>query len=326
MEAKESPHPIQRGPGAAWLPWAFLGPAAVIIFVFRILPIAAAFFFSFFDAKFGKVRGFVGLDHYAAMFSDPLFWRTAGNTVWFVIGTVPPSVLLALAFSLLLKKGVRGLGIYRTTYFLPVVTSLVAVSMVWKLIFHSRNGLANALIGLFGGTPLTWLEEPTGVLQLAVAPLGMSLPGWASGPSLALVCVIIVSIWRGIGYNVVIFLAGLQNIPEQYYEAAKIDGAGRWDTFRHVTWPLLSPTTFYVLVMTSILAFQVFAPIYLMTGPPIGSPLGTTNVIVYYLFEKGFDAGGNMGYASAVALVLFLVILGMTLLQRKYVESKVHYA
>jgi multiple sugar transport system permease protein len=118
----------------------------------------------------------------------------------------------------------------------------------------------------------------------------------------------------------------LQNIPEHYYEAARIDGAGRRAAFRHVTWPLLTPTTFYVLVMTSILSFQVFAPIYLMTGPPVGGPLGTTNVIVNYLFEKGFDAGGNMGYASAVALVLFVVILALTLFQRKVVERKVHYA
>jgi len=154
----------------------------------------------------------------------------------------------------------------------------------------------------------------------------VDLPGWAEGPSLALVCVILVSVWRGIGYNVVIFLAGLQNIPEHYYEAARIDGAGRVGIFRHVTWPLLTPTTFYVLVMTTILSFQVFAPIYLMTGPPIGGPLGTTNVIVYYLFEKGFDAGGNMGYASAVALVLFAVILALTLFQRRVVEKRVHYA
>ena len=139
-------------------------------------------------------------------------------------------------------------------------------------------------------------------------------------------CVIIVSAWRGIGYNVVLFLAGLQNIPGHYYEAARIDGAGRWGIFRNVTWPLLTPTTFYVVVMTTILSFQVFAPIYLMTGPPAGGPLGTTNVIVNYLFEKGFDAGGNMGYASAVALILFAIILGLTLFQRKVVEKRVHYA
>lgn len=325
--AKTSPDsPLQRGRFGALLPWAFLLPAAILIFVFRMAPIAASLALSFYDASFGKIRAFVGLEQYRRLLTDPDFWQSVANTLWFVIGAVPLSVLTSLAFALLLRKGVRALGLYRTIYFLPVVTSFVAVSMVWKLIFHTRFGPLNALIEAAGGTALRWLEEPAGIFQLAVAPLGLDLPGWAEGPSLALVCVTFVSAWRGIGYNVVIFLAGLQNIPETQYEAARIDGAGRWGIFRNVTWPLLSPTTFYVSVMTTILSFQVFAPIYLMTGPPVGGPLGTTNVIVYYLFEKGFDAGGNMGYASAVALVLFAAILALTLFQRKVVESKVHYA
>ncbi len=308
------------------MPYLFLLPAAIIILTFRLLPIISALAVSFFDASFGRIRAFVGLAQYAKLFSDPTFWTSAANTVWFVIGAVPLSVGISLLFALLLRKGVAALGLYRTLYFLPVVTSFVAVSMVWKLIFHTRFGLANSLLGKIGIDPLLWLEEPTGVFQLMVRPLGLDLPTFLEGPSLALVCVIIVSVWRGIGYNVVIFLAGLQNIPEHYYEAARIDGAGRFGIFRNVTWPLLTPTTFYVVVMTTILSFQVFAPIYLMTGPPVGGPLGTTNVIVYYLFEQGFDAGGNMGYASAVALVLFAVILALTLFQRKVVEKRVHYA
>jgi multiple sugar transport system permease protein len=308
------------------MPWLFLAPAAVIIFTFRLLPIASALAVSFFDASFGSIRAFVGLEHYRRLLADPGFWQSVANTVWFVAGSVPLSVGASLLFALLLRRGVRFLGFYRTIYFLPVVTSFVAVSMVWKLIFHTRFGLANSVIERLGGQALLWLEEPTGIFELALSRWGVDLPGWAEGPSLALVCVILVSTWRGIGYNVVIFLAGLQNIPEHYYEAARIDGAGRTGIFRHVTWPLLTPTTFYVVVMTMILSFQVFAPIYLMTGPPVGGPLGTTNVIVYYLFEKGFDAGGNMGYASAVALVLFAIILALTLFQRKVVEKRVHYA
>ncbi|GJM44473.1 MAG: sugar ABC transporter permease [Gemmatimonadota bacterium] len=326
MADLEPTSPLQRGKWGHVMPYLFLLPAAIIIVTFRLLPILSALAVSFFDASFGKIRGFVGLDQYAKLFADPEFWNSAVNTVWFVVGAVPLSVATSLFFALLLRKGIRGLGLYRTIYFLPVVTSFVAVSMVWKLIFHVRFGLANALIEKMGGNPLEWLEEPTGIFELMLRPLGWDLPTWAEGPSLALICVVIVSVWRGIGYNVVIFLAGLQNIPEHYYEAARIDGAGRAGMFRHVTWPLLTPTTFYVVVMTTILSFQVFAPIYLMTGPPVGGPLGTTNVIVYYLFEKGFDAGGNMGYASAVALVLFAVILVLTLFQRKVVEKRVHYA
>lgn len=318
--------PLQRGRWGPFLPWLFLLPAAIVIFVFRMAPILASLGLSFYDARFGRIQAFVGLEQYRRLLTDPDFWHSVANTLWFVIGAVPLSVLASLAFALLLRRGVRALGLYRTIYFLPVVTSFVAVSMIWKLIFHTRFGPLNAWLEALGAAPLRWLEEPTGIFQLLLAPLGVALPDWAGGPSLALVCVTFVSTWRGIGYNVVIFLAGLQNIPEQNYEAARIDGAGRWSAFRHVTWPLLSPTTFYVGVMTTILSFQVFAPIYLMTGPPVGGPLGTTNVIVYYLFEKGFDAGGNMGYASAVALVLFGVILALTLVQRKVVEAKVHYA
>jgi multiple sugar transport system permease protein len=318
--------PLQRGRWGAWIPWLFLMPAAIVILVFRIWPIASALGLSFYDASFGKVHSFVGLEHYARLFSDADFWQSVVNTVWFVLGAVPLTVATSLFFAILLRRGVRGLGLYRTIYFLPVVTSFVAVSMVWKLIFHERFGPLNGILESLGGTGLKWLEEPAGIFQLALGPLGVALPSWAEGPSLALVCVTFVSAWRGIGYNVVIFVAGLQNIPEHQYEAARIDGAGRWGIFRHVTWPLLSPTTFYVTVMTTILSFQVFAPIYLMTGPPVGGPLGTTNVVVYYLFEKGFDAGGNMGYASAVALVLFAVVLGLTLFQRKVVEARVHYA
>jgi len=318
--------PLQRGRWGRVMPFLFLLPAALVIVTFRLLPIVSALAISFFDASFGRVRGFVGLSQYAKLLNDPDFWHSVANTAWFVIGVVPLSVASSLLFALLLRRGVKGLGVYRTIYFLPVVTSFVAVSMVWKLIFHTRFGLANSVLEGFGGRGLAWLEEPTGVFELAASAAGWHLPEALHGPSLALVCVIVVSAWRGIGYNVVIFLAGLQNIPEHYYEAARIDGAGRIGIFRRVTWPLLGPTTFYVVVMTTILSFQVFAPIYLMTGPPIGGPLGSTNVIVYYLFEKGFDAGGNMGYASAVALVLFAMILALTLFQRKVVEKRVHYA
>ena len=128
------------------------------------------------------------------------------------------------------------------------------------------------------------------------------------------------------GYNIIIFLAGLQNIPNEYYEAAKIDGAGSVQTFWKITWPLISPTTFYVVIMTTIVSFQVFTLDYLMTGSHVGGPLGTTKVLVYYIFEKGFESGGDMGYASCVALVLFVIVLGLTLFQRKVIEKRVHYS
>ena len=304
----------------------YLLPAGVIIVVFRMIPIASAFLLSFFDVKMGRIRGFVGLAQYTKLLQDPTFWSSLGTTAYYVIGVVPLSLFLSLFVAVLLNQKIRGLGFYRTVYFLPVVTSLVAVSMVWKWIFHPRLGLLNYVFSALGGGSLQWLEEPRGIFEMAASAAGWSWwPDGLSGPSLALIAVIVVAIWRGIGYNIVIFLAGLQNIPDQYYEAARIDGASSRQVFWAVTWPLLSPTTFYVLLSTTIVSFQVFTQIYLMTGPPVGGPMGTTKVIVYYLFERGFDAGGNMGYASAVALVLFVIILSLTLIQRRVVERRVYY-
>ncbi len=304
-------------------PLFYLLPALVIIISFRLLPILYSFFVSFFEWKI-KRGGFLCLGQYWALIHDPVFWKSLLNTVYFVIGTVPTSLLLSLFFAVLLNQRIRAMGAYRTTFFLPVITSMVAVSMVWKWIYHPRLGLANFLLGLVGIKPLGWLNEPTGILKLASSGIGLSIPKWLGGPSLALVSIIIMSVWKGLGYNIVLFLAGLQNIPKQLYEAARIDGAGNFCSFRRITWPLLSPTTFFVLLMTTIVSFQVFTQIYLMTGPPVGGPQGTTKVIVYYLYERGFVTF-DRGYASAIALVLFVIILSLTLLQRKLVERRVHY-
>ncbi len=303
----------------------YIAPAGIIIVVFRVIPILTAFGVSFYYVMMGKIVGFAGLSQYRMLLSDPEFWNAFINTCYFVIGTVPVSLIVSLFIAILLNQKIRALGLYRTIYFLPVVTSLVAVSMVWKWIFHPRLGLLNSFLEALHLDPLMWLEEPKGVFALIASKFGLSLPSWMHGPSLALVAITITNLWRGIGYNVVIFLAGLQNIPSEFYEAAKIDGAGRFQIFRRITWPLISPTTFYVIVMTTITSFQVFTLVYLMTGSPVGGPMGTTKVIVYYIFEKGFESGGDMGYASCVALVLFAIVLALTLIQRRFIERRVHY-
>ena len=304
---------------------AYIAPAGIVILVFRVVPILAAFGVSFYYVMMGKIVGFAGLSQYKMLFSDPEFWNSLVNTTYFVIGTVPVSIFLSLFIAILLNQKIKALGAYRTIYFLPVVTSMVAIAMVWKWLYHPRLGLFNYLLSTVGGNPSLWLEEPRGIFTIAAGSLGVSLPAWLAGPSLALVALTVTNLWRGIGYNVVIFLAGLQNIPGEYYEAAKIDGAGRFQTFWKITWPLISPTTFYVLIMTTIVSFQVFTLVYLMTGPPVGGPLGTTKVLVYYIFEKGFESGGDMGYASCVALVLFVIVLSLTLAQRRLIERRVHY-
>jgi len=234
---------------------------------------------------------------------------------------VPASIVFPLFFATLLNQIKRLKSLFRMMYFLPFVTSLVAVSIVWKIIFSEQAGLANSMLGWIGISPQKWLSESTGIFQLIFSSFGVQLPAWMGGPSQALVAIIIMTIWKGLGYNTIIYLAGLQNIPKDYYEAADIDGASKIKQFFRITIPLVSPTTFYVLLMTTIVSFQAFAQIYLMTDK--GGPLDTTKLIVYYIYDRGFDAL-NMGYASAVALFLFIIVLALTLIQKR-LEKHVHY-
>ncbi|OQX52700.1 MAG: hypothetical protein B5M53_07950 [Candidatus Cloacimonas sp. 4484_209] len=302
--------------------YLYLLPAFLIILIFRFFPMIYAFRVSFYRWGIGGAEKFVGLQNYISILSDHNFWKTFGNTVYFSLGVVPASLFLALFIALLLNQKIRGIRAFRTVYFLPVITSIIAVSMVWKWIYHPQVGLANSILRFFGFHGFNWLSEWRGIFEIIASTIGVHTP--IKGPSLALCSLIIVSVWKGLGYNIVLFLAGLQNIPKQYYEAARIDGAGRWQVFRHITWPLLSPTTFYVLLMTTIVSFQMFAYVWMMTGPPAGGPLGTTNVLVYYLYDHAFNFS-QYGYGTAAAFILFIIILTLTLLQRKFVEKKVFY-
>ena len=232
--------------------------------------------------------------------------------------------MFPLFLAMLLRGKLAGKGVYRTIYFLPVVTSAVAISVVWTWLYNPEAGPINQIITLFGGEPLLWLREPRGVFEMILSPLRIHPKGILAGPSLALVSLTIVSVWKSAGYNTVLFLAGLENIPNTYYEAAKLDGARKWGAFKHVTWPLLTPTTYYVLIMSTIISFKTFALVYVMTPPPGGGPLGTTNVMVFYLFQKAFDRF-DIGYASAISVFLFLILLGLTIIQRRVAGRKVDY-
>ncbi|MEA1972900.1 MAG: sugar ABC transporter permease [Candidatus Cloacimonadota bacterium] len=323
-------------------PYLYLLPAGIIIIVFRLIPIILSFLISFFKWTINGPGKFIGLQNYAKLFVDFEFWQSMLNTFYLVIFVVPLTIIFSLFFATFLTSIKRLKPFYRTIYFIPTVTSMVAVSIVWKIIFNQGNGLANHFLTLLGMNPLAWLAESRGVFDLFFSGIGLNFRAMITsfsssinisynslylilgGPSLALTSIIIVTIWRSVGYNTIIYLAGLQNIPKVYYEAADIDGAGKVRQFFGITLPLISPTTFYVLMMTTITTFQVFSQIYLMTGPPIGGPIGTTKVIVYYIFDKGFGEAQNLSYASAIALVLFIIILFLTLLQKK-LEKKVHY-
>ncbi len=305
-------------------PFLYILPAGIILLLFRFIPIVLSFIVSFFEWTVRGPDRFIGLANYIHLLKDSEFWQSITNTFYLVIFVVPTTLILSLLFAYLLNQKVKFSGFFRTTYFIPTVTSLVAISIVWKLIFAPQNGLMNFFLGLFGVEKLGWLSESRGIFTLLFGGLGIKIPPYLGGPSLALFAIIIVCIWRSLGYNTIIYLAGLQNIPDAYYEAASVDGASSFTKFWKITVPLISPTTFYVLIMTTIVTFQVFSQVYLMTGPPVGGPLGTTKVIVYYIFEKGFGEAQNFSYASAIALVLFVIILTLTLIQKR-LEKKVHY-
>jgi multiple sugar transport system permease protein len=310
-----------KGISSAWL---FLLPVLAVVAVFRLLPMTQAVAMSFFDWGLAGARRFMGMWNYFNLLGDAKFAQSLINTLFYVLGVVPAGLFLALFVAVLLNQKVRLTWAYRLALFLPVITSTVAVSLVWKWIFNPRMGVANQLLEWLGLGRSMWLEEPAGLANIVLAPFGVSMPGILAGPSLAMCAIILMSVWHSLGYNVLIFLAGLQSIPRDYYEAAQLDGAGRWKSFRNITWPLLSPTTFYVLLMTTITSFQMFIQVYAMQGPVGGNPMGSTRTIVYYLYEKGFS-DWQMGYANAIAFVLFLIVLGLTVLQRQVLEKRVHY-
>jgi len=264
---------------------------------------------------------FIGFQNYQALFGDEKFWQSITNTLWLVIFVVPASIVFPMLFAVMLNQIKALKSLFRIVYFMPFVTSLVAVSIVWKIIFNEQTGLMNVMLGWVGIASQGWLSEARGIFDIFFSSFGVTVPKWMAGPSQALFAIIIMTIWKGLGYNTIIYLAGLQNISKQYYEAAEIDGASKWKQFVRITIPLVSPTTYYVLMMTTIVSFQVFAQVYLMTDK--GGPSGTTNLIVYYIYQKGFDAQ-EMGYASAVALVLFVITLALTGAQKK-LEKHVNY-
>ncbi|MBN2384494.1 sugar ABC transporter permease [bacterium] len=299
--------------------YGFILPAALLIFIFHIVPIFISFGLSFFEwDMLGKAR-FIGLDNYYQLSTDREFWLSVLNTCFYVLGTVPCSIGLALFFALLLHRVVLNRGLYRTIYFLPVITSLNAVALVWTWIYHPQFGLVNGFLSWFGLAPQRWMLEPRGIFDLILKPvldpIGLTLSGFLAGPSLALTGIIVMSIWKGLGYNIVVLLAGLGTIPRELYEAARLDGAGRLASLRHITVPLISPSLSFLLITSTISSFQVFNQVYLMTQPP-GGPLGTTTVAVFYLYEKGF-VDFEMGYASALAVVLFVILFTITLIQFK---------
>ena len=275
--------------------WWFVAPALLVIAVFFFLPVVAAFLISLTDfdiyalADLANLR-FVGLGNYLKLLQTPLFWQALGNTLYFVGAGVPLSIAASLGAALLLHSRLtRFKPFFRTALFAPVVTTLVAVAVIWRYLFNTRYGLLNYALGGLGIDPIDWLGDPH----------------WA------MPAIILFAVWKNFGYNMIIFLAGLQSIPDELYEAARIDGASIWRQFASVTLPMLSPVVMLVAILTIAGYFQLFAEPYVMTQ---GGPLQSTVSVLYFMYEEGFK-WLNLGSASAVAFVLFLLIFAVTALQ-----------
>lgn len=271
--------------------YLLIAPGFLIYALFILLPILWKVVMSFTDYNL-RSFSFVGLSNYVQMFKDAVFRTSVKNTVCYSIITIPVTMVLALLLAMLLNQKIKGRGFFRTLFYMPNIFSMVAVSMAWLYLFDTHNGILNRLLGI----------------------AGLPAVGWVTSTSTALVSVAIMSVWNSTGYNMLLFLSGLQSIPEYLYEAASMDGATRLQKIFHITIPQLAPTTFFVFVMSCINSFQVFGQVLIVTN---GGPLNSTTTIAHQIYRNGFEYY-KMGYASAQAVVMLLIILGITVVNFKY--------
>jgi multiple sugar transport system permease protein len=288
----------------AWLtparPWLYLAPALAVYSLFWVAPAAYSLYLSFFDWDMASPQKiFVYLDNYRRVLADPVFRVSLVNTVIYVGATVLLGTAIGLGLALVVQSLRRGREFYRFVVFLPVVTSITVITLIWLFLLNTQVGVVNQ------------------ILRLA----GVAGPNWLNSPATALLAIVVVGVWKGFGYNVILFTAGLEGIDRELYEAAALDGAGRWSAFRHITWPLLTPVTLFVVVVGVIASFQVFATVQIMTR---GGPANATNVLVYHIWEAAFRFF-DVGYAAALATLLALLVAGLTVFQIRRGEEHVHY-
>jgi len=292
----------RRGPrsGEGWWALLFLAPTLIGLALLSAGPILASFGISLTKWDLLTPPQFVGLDNFTNLLNDERFTVSLRNTAFYVLLSVPIGMALALGLALALNQPLRGIALIRTAYFLPVVTSATAVGLVWAWIYSPASGLLNQAIGVVGIPPQKWITDPF----------------WA------MPAIIAMSIWQGLGINVIIFLAGLQAIPQEYYDAASVDGAARWSRFRHVTLPMLTPSLFFTGILSLIGSFQVFDQVYILARP--GKPTEATITIVYFIYESGFKFF-RMGEAAAASWILFLIVAVLTVIYFRSQKRWVHY-
>lgn len=277
----------------------FLAPFIIGLILFWIGPVLASFLISFSKWELVGSPAWIGLENYKNLFADEIFIKSLFNTGYYTLLSVPLSMILSLLLAVAMNQKLKGMVFFRTAFFMPHISSMVAVALLWSWIYNSQYGILNYFLSLVGIPSQNWLGDPK----------------WAM-PAL-----VIMSVWKGLGYNMMIWLAALQGIPEDLYEAAKIDGANRWQQFKNITIPLLSPTTFLLLILSIINSFKVFEQSYVMTK---GGPAHATLTMVLYIYSNAFE-WLKMGYASAMAYILALIIFALTIVQFKFQNKWVHY-
>ena len=293
-------HPPSKGKTKSWHGAAFTSPAILLLILFFFVPVILCFILAFTNARLisPEPAKFTGLDNFHRLFNDPLFWKSLRNTLYFTVIVVPVQSALALLLALLINGQGRGKNFFRTVYFVPVVTSIVVVSILWRFMY-APDGLVNNLLQTVTFNVIQGTD-------------------WLSNPSTAMPAIMFMSIWQAVGFHMVIWLSGLQTIPGEQYEAAAIDGASAWQKFRYVTWPGLRDTRTFILVTITIAAFSLFAQINVMTN---GGPLDSTSTLVFQAVRTGFTQQ-QTGYASAISLFTFALVLTVSLVQRYLTRDK----
>ena len=275
--------------------YLFIAPVLFYAILTAFLPMFTSLYLSF--TRYSMLRspeGIGGTNYVRILFNDDLFWRALLNTSCYALEVLPLNIIISLGLALLVNRKLKGITLFRTLYYLPVVSSIIAVSMIWLWLYEPNSGLISLLFSKVGIPPVDWLGDPR----------------------LALHSLVIMRVWKGIGWNMVIYLAGLQGIPLYLYEAAIIDGSSPWQSFTNITWPMLKPVTYYVIIMGLISTFQTFGEIYAMTG---GGPLDSTTTIGFLIYQRGFQYFA-MGEASAIAFILFVIIFALSMVNFRFFQ------
>ena len=286
-----------RFPKKKWLPYLLVSPYLLFVTVFVIFPVLFCFFLTFNKWNIISPMKFIGIDNYSRLFQDRLFWKAIGNTLKFLLLHIPLQLVVSLFLAYLLNQKIKAASFFRASFFMPVIVSGVVVTILWQQLLGYDAGLINRILISLGATKI----------------------GWLVNPDVAIYAIAIMATWKNVGLYVILFLVGLQTVPTQYYEAAKMEGATRWQQFYHITLPMINPTIFMVVILSTIGGFSLFIEPYIMTG---GGPLNTTLSAVLYIYKQAFQYY-NMGYSATLGFFYAFMIMTVVVLQKKLIEKEV---